>query len=584
MLLINGNFYAQDTTGYRKNLDLNIGESADITLYDGTTAHITLLDVKYRKDPVRLAVREAKLKVSVDGEEKWLVAGNYNLPVHFARVKIDCPITREYLKNGNFPDGMWKLSGEVRLRIWPVNKRVCPPGFFAFPLNEKLFTGNTNFGLEPVEIDHDALKPNPNDPIYYHWGADMTGVKAVTEVLAAGDGVVIAVGENYDHNDPFFADPNNPQPRFERVFVRMKNDWVYRYSHLHSFNVTLGQTVKGGDVIGLLGNRWSDYAHSHFEMWSLNEQDKYILELAYPYLIESYIDAHHPKIIAVARPHRYIAVGDSTELDGSKSFSLEGNIIRYEWTFHDGTTATGAKVKKKYDRPGYYSEMLKVYDDHGNVEYDFQQVMVVYAHQPNMRYGYTNVAYYPTFNIEPGQELIFKGRYFNIMEGEDHWDFGDGSPEVITHSDPDGYHSTGYAELHHTYTERGHYVVTFSRTTDDGTPSTTQLSIFVGEPEKEWVYAKTMPADSNASFKLLSGNILDNSRGPQEIRYAVSRPGDIEMKLVNIRGQTVYHWDKKNITAGEYHVFLQTPAKANGIYLMVVRLDNQKFTRKILIK
>ena len=572
----------QDTTGYRKNVDLDVGESAEVTLYDGTTAHITLLEVKYRKDRIRLAVREARLRVSVDGEEKWIVAGNYHLPVHFAKVKIDCPIAREYLKNGNFPSGMWALSKEVRLRLWPVDKPVCPEGVFAFPLNEKMFTGNTNFGLEPVTIDHDAQKPNPDHKIYYHWGADMVGVKAVTEVLAAGDGKVIAVGKEYDKNDEFFKDSDNPQPRFERIFVRMKNGWVYRYSHLHSFNVTLGQEVKGGDVVGILGNHWSDYAHVHFEMWSRKENGDYILELAYPYLIESYIREHHPKIMAVARPHRYIAVGDSTVLDGSKSFSLEGNIIKYEWTFHDGTKAEGAKVTRRYDKPGYYSEMLRVVDDHGNVEYDFTQVLVVYDDQPDRWYGYTSVAYYPTFEVEPGQELVFKGRYFNVNEGEDHWDFGDGSPIVITHSNPDGYSESGYAKVHHTYADKGHYILTFSRTTDDGTPAVTQLSIFVGEPEKEWVSAGDIPQEPDP-FRLTSGNVLNISGGNPQLRYSLDRPGKIGFELVDMQGKVIFFRETKNTTAGEYCLSLKNLMNIRGIYELIVIFNGRKITRKVLI-
>ncbi len=50
---------------------------------------------------------------------------------------------------------------------------------------------NNTHVLEPVEIDHDNLKPYANDEIYYHWGEDIAGVKGLTEILAAGDGVVI---------------------------------------------------------------------------------------------------------------------------------------------------------------------------------------------------------------------------------------------------------------------------------------------------------------------------------------------------------------------------------------------------------
>jgi murein DD-endopeptidase MepM/ murein hydrolase activator NlpD len=481
----------------RKYLKLDVNESKTITLYDGTNVTIKLLDIIYDRDEVRKAVRSAKLKLSVDGEEKWIEAGNYNLPVHFKTVKIDCPIAKAYLDNGNFPHGMWRLLGkEVKLRVWPVNSKINPNNMVCYPIDQKWLSANTTAGLEPVEIDHDNLIPNDQEKIYYHWGFDFAGVKGVTPALAGGDGVVIAAGkkgyEEPDPNDseyfkdePFFNVSDKisklPKPRFDRIFVRMENGWIYRYSHLQRIDVQLGDTVKAGQVIGALGNRWSDFAHIHFEVWSIDEDDNnnYTLELGYPYLWESYVDTYKPKIIAIARPHKYITVGDSVTLDGLKSVSFEGKIVKYEWTFHDGTTATGASVTKQYNKPGYFSETLKITDDKGNVEYDFVHVTVVYKDKPNHKYGYTCVSYYPTFNIKAGDELTFKGRFFNINEGEDHWDFGDGTPIQTTHSNPDGYSATGYVELKHTYKKPGHYFVTFDRTVNNGMTTTTNLSIFV---------------------------------------------------------------------------------------------------------
>ena len=479
----------------RKYLQLNVNESKNITLYDGTNATIKLLDIIYDKDKVRKAVRSAKLKLSVDGEEKWLEAGNYNLPIKFKTVKIDCPIAKGYLEKGSFPHGMWRLNKEVKLRIWPINSKINP-NIVHYPIDQKWLSANTTAGLEPVEIDHDNLRPNSKGKIYYHWGFDFAGVKGITPALAGGDGIVIAAGKKglnkpndndseYYKDEPFFNVPDSisklPKPRFDRIFVRMNNGWIYRYSHLHRIDVQLGDTVKAGQVIGLLGNHWSDFAHIHFEVWSIDEDDNnnYTLELGYPYLWESYVDTYKPKLLAIARPHKYITVGDSVTLDGLKSVSFEGEITNYEWTFHDGTTATGVSVTKLYDKPGYFSELLKITDDKGNVEYDFVHVTVVYANKPNYRYGYTCLSYYPTFNIKAGDELTFKGRFFNINEDEDHWDFGDGSPIQISHSNPDGDSASGYVELKHTYKKPGHYVVSFYRTTNGGMTTTSNLSIFV---------------------------------------------------------------------------------------------------------
>jgi len=567
---------AADFDNVRKNVDLNVGETVEVTLYDGTTATITLLDTLITRDRIRLAIREARVKLSVDGEEKWLTAGNYNLPVKFKNVKIDVPFLKIYLSNGTFPDGMWKLSKDVRLRVWPVDKDVNPDGLIAYPIDQKFLATNTTAALEPVEIDHDNIKPNPYDPIYYHWGIDMAGVKAVTPVLAAGDGVVICAGT--DHiEDPIF---DLAGPRFDRVFVKMDNGWVYRYSHLHSFNVSVGQHVKGGEQIAILGNNWSDFAHMHFEIWSLNDAGEYVLEVAYPYIWEAYKKAHNPKIIAVAKPHRYIGVGDTTTLDAAKSVSFEGNIIKYEWTFHDGTTATGKNVTKQYDKPGYYSEMVKVTNDKGNSEYDFIHVTVVYDNQPNKEYGYTTVSYYPTFNIKPGQVLTFKGRYFNVFEGEDHWDFGDGSPVEITHSNPDRYSQTGYAELKHAYEKPGHYVVSFSRTTDDGIPSTTQLSIQVGQPA-----AIQEKINKKAIITLISGNVY-NLQEQSAIEYIQNKQATVEISLFDINSHEIKHWPKRMQTPGNYLLRLSDFAGENlspGSYIIMFRIDGQVETQKISV-
>ena len=574
VLLVALNTFSADIEKVRKNVDMNVGDTTEITLYDGTTATITVLDTMIRRDRIRLAIREAKIKLSVDGEEKWLTAGNYNLPVEFKNVKIDVPFIKLYLSNGNFPDGMWKIHKDIRLRVWPVNAPVNPDGLIAYPIDQKFLATNTTAALEPVEIDHDNIKPNSNDPIYYHWGIDMAGVKAVTPVLAAGDGVVISAGT--DHiDDPIF---DLAGPRFDRVFVKMDNGWVYRYSHLHSFNVSVGQHVKGGDQIAILGNNWSDFAHMHFEIWSLDDNGEYIIEVAYPYIWESYKKAHNPKIIAVAKPHRYIGVGDETTLDAEKSVSFEGNIINYEWTFHDGTTATGKSVTKKYDHPGYYSEMVKVTDDKGNSEYDFIHVTVVYDNKPNKEYGYTTVNYYPTFNIEAGQVITFKGRYFNVFEGEDHWDFGDGSPEKITHSNPDRYSHTGYAMLKHAYEKAGHYVVSFSRTTNEGIPATTQLSIEVGKASAIGEKNK-----KKELITLMSGNLYRLSQ-QEFIEYRQNEPAITEVSLIDLQGNLLLHTQAIKQQPGIYQVGFSSLNLSPGMYLVVFKTGNSSETKKIIFE
>jgi hypothetical protein len=69
-------------------------------------------------------------------------------------------------------------------------------------------------------------------------------------------------------------------------------------------------------------------------------------------------------------------VGETAKLDGSRSWAKTG-VNRYEWTFSDGSKASGPMVARTYQRPGTYSEILKVTDRSGRSAYDFAVVQVV---------------------------------------------------------------------------------------------------------------------------------------------------------------------------------------------------------------
>jgi PKD repeat protein len=559
---------AKDTFNVRKLVKLKIGGETTVTLFDNTTTTIKLLEVVYHKDKVREAVREARIHLDVDGIDKWIVAGTYNLPEAFGDVKIDCPFAKEYLVRAwEMPEYAWRLDGnDVILRVWPVNAPVNPNGLIHYHIDQKWGISNSTVVLEPVESDGDAVHSNNSDAIYYHWGIDIVGVKEVTRVLAAGDGKVIAVGNSYDKNAEFFKQIKDVKPRFERIFVELPNGWVYRYSHLDDNNlmVTLGQEVKGGDVISYLSDKWGGFAHTHFEVWSLDEDGNYVLEPIYPYLWESYMNIHKPKIIAVARPHKYIVVGDSVKLDGLKSVSFEGTIVKYEWTFHDGETATGAEVYKKYDDPGYYSEMLKVTDDKGNVAYETVQVFVVYENQPNKSYPWTFASYYPSFENKTGEEMTFKGRIFHTDGSEEHWDFGDGSKTT-------SYSSSAYALVYHTYSQPGHYVVTYSLVNGEGIPSMLKMHVDVAQGTG---VATLESNDKNVEIYPIPTSKDINIRLNQE--YA-----NINISIYDLTGKQVQMFDMLN--AGT-QIKINVHNIPNGVYFVKVQsAGNMIGTEKIII-
>ena len=58
------------------------------------------------------------------------------------------------------------------------------------------------------------------------------------------------------------------------------NGYATQYAHCSSVNVSVGQTVKAGQVIGRVGNTGHSFgAHLHFETWKGSERYNPVSEL-----------------------------------------------------------------------------------------------------------------------------------------------------------------------------------------------------------------------------------------------------------------------------------------------------------------
>ncbi|HKA08214.1 MAG TPA: PKD domain-containing protein, partial [Gemmataceae bacterium] len=197
---------------------------------------------------------------------------------------------------------------------------------------------------------------------------------------------------------------------------------------------------------------------------------------------------HKPQIIAVARPHFLIAANEKITLDGSRSWSAAGPIARFLWTFNDATTADGAKVERTYKQPGSYSEILKVTDAEGRVDYDFAIVQVV-DREPKEPKGKERLpptihaSYAPTFGIRPGDPVTFKVRTFRADVGDETWNFGDGANPEKVRSDGNAkpHDPKGYAETTHRFARPGHYIVRVDGLGHNGLKATAHLQVRVGE-------------------------------------------------------------------------------------------------------
>ena len=460
-------------------IDLNVGESATLKLHDGSQATVKLLDLKETRDDIRNAVRLATVSVEVNGQNVSLVSSTYRLPVAIAGLQIDCPITRGYLEKSTKKNA-WGLTKDARLRLWPAGSPWIAPGSFVYPAKQCWFATDTQMANVPTFVDGGEVPANKN--IYYHYGLDFGGAEGLVDVVAATDGLVVSSGEE---RLPGY-DDSPVAPRYDVIYVLDGRGWFYRYSHLYKIEdfVKPGRRVTMGQKIGILGKEGGSggWSHLHFDITCRQPSGLWGIQNAYAFAWEQYQREHHPEIIAVARPHHVAWAGDSVELDASRSWSREGAIEQFAWTFCDGTSATGPRVRRTYDKPGEYNEILKITDASGDIDYDFAVVQIMDRNHPDQLPPTIHAAYYPTFDIKFGQEITFKVRSFRTKHGSEVWDFGDGSEKVTVHSDGNAnvHDPNGYAVTTHRYKAPGEYIATVRRSNERGYEAITHLQIIVG--------------------------------------------------------------------------------------------------------
>lgn len=466
-------------------VDLSLGESRDVELGAGRKVTVKLLELHEQRDSIRGAVRRAEVKVQVGDETATLVSANYRLPQRVGGVEMDCPITAGYEKNasktsaGHAP---WGLDKDARLRLWPAGVPYITPGTFKYPARQRWFASATQMANEPVYVDG-GERPSKG-AVYYHYGLDIGGAEANVDVVAATEGLVVSVGKEAL---PGYA--GTPvAPRYDVVYILDDRGWFYRYSHLHTINSELkpGQRVTPGHPLGLLGKEGGSggWSHLHFDISGRQPSGKWGIIDGYVFLWDAYLRKHQPDLIAVARPHAFALTGESVELDGSRSWAATGKVASYRWTGTDGQTADGPIWKRTYAQPGVYSETLEVRDAEGHVDYDFAIVHVLDRDHPDRLPPSIHAAYAPTFDIRPGQPVRFFVRTFRTTDGQETWDFGDGSPAVTVQSDGNvtPLAKDGYAITEHAYAKPGLYLVRVERTDKNGYRAVAKLKVVVETP------------------------------------------------------------------------------------------------------
>jgi len=460
---------------------LNQGESTDVKLVDGEIVRLAFLDMDIVRDSIRNGIRAANLRISVDGEEIVIGSGNYNLPVTVGKVKIDCPVIKEITATSSYYSKDGVLRNEARFRLWPGDSPYIQRGTFSFPLKQRWMASRTQSQNEPAGLGWAESLSSKN--IGYHSTHDFGGAEGMEEIFSATEGLVVS--SKNEVLDEYKDLPGDV--RSDVVWIVDGRGWYMRYSHLNSIEpeINPGTRVKMGQKIGYMGKQGGSggWVHLHFGVhYKDPETSVWEVEDAIPYLWESYVRQYKPAVKAVARPHLLARTGDEVTLDGSKSIGLSGDIVSYQWIFTDGTIASGAIQQRKYMTAGEYSEILKVTDSKGNIDYDFTYVQVYDRDNPDRRIPTIHPAYYPTLNIKPGDPVTFLVRTFGSETGDEIWDFGDGSDKVAVNSgivQRQTQNQGKYAETIHKFEKPGHYVVRVERINEFGFPAIGHLHVVV---------------------------------------------------------------------------------------------------------
>lgn len=448
-----------------------------MTLCNDEKISVELVSLKEHLDPIRNAVRKANLVLKINGQTVDLTGAPYRLPMKAAGVQVDCPVTGGMNRNGK--PFFWELDKDARLRFWPAESPYVAPRSFIYPVKQSWFATRTWFGNEIVDAGSSIHKK-----IYYHSGLDIGISEGLTEVIAATDGLVVQSGvnvlEGHKKNTPV-------GPRDDVVYLLDGRGWYYRYSHLKEIDSTIqpGRMIRQGQRIGIGGKEGSSggWSHLHFEIKSRQPSGKWGTQSGFAFLHQAYIEEFGMKLYAHARPHHFIVAGEEAVLDGSQSWSADDDIQSYQWQLSSGVKKTGATVRVKYDVPGTWTETLRVTNGAGESSVDFAIVKVLDPKDLTQYPPRLNANHYPTRNIQPGDAITFKVRSFNMQGGEELWNFGDGSPKKTTRSPADAISSDpeGYAIITHQYKKPGQYIVSISRTHDNGQKATTKLWVQVGE-------------------------------------------------------------------------------------------------------
>lgn len=219
--------------------------------------------------------------------------------------------------------------------------------------------------------------------------------------------------------------------------------------------------------------------------------------------------------------------------DGTGSTDSDGTITSYEWTFGDGSSATGEAAQHEYAKAGTYTVGLTVTDDRGATDNTTSEVAVTVPDQE------------PTaeFTVETtGLKTMVDGSASADSNGEITryaWDFGDGN-------------SGAGVTAAHTYAKDGSYDIELTVTDEAGQTAARQRTVTVANASPTAAIAHTIngmsvsfdgaqSADADGSIESFDWDFGDGKTGTGEQadhEYATAGTYTVMLKATDDLGAT----------------------------------------------
>ena len=368
---------APTRTPLLRAVDLDVGESSTVELSNGTSAQVKLLALDELRDTIRDAVRRAEVKLEVNGQPIKLTSGNYRLPVTVAGVQVDCPVTRGYLKNSTADP--WGLDKEARLRLWPAGSPWIEPGTFLYPPGSAGSPTRTQMANEPSHVDggENPVGDERSTITTVSTSAGPKGWSKSSPPPMAWSSPPATLLPGYEDSPV--------EPRYDVVYLLDERGWYYRYSHLQTIDPAIkpGATVEMGQKIGLLGKEGGSggWSHLHFEIVSRQPSGKWGTQEGYAFLWQATCASISPAVWP--SPGRTTWPGPARRSCSTQhARGAAGTIARLRVDLQRRHDRDRAQGRADLRQPGDYSEVLKVTDDLGNVDYDFAVVQVLDREKP----------------------------------------------------------------------------------------------------------------------------------------------------------------------------------------------------------